>query len=79
MGSDLFMESRGRPCPPVDVVHEVDRIVTERNNLQTRVGELTAEVSSLQEQARRDADTIVKLTRERDRALRAAADGTDVN
>jgi uncharacterized protein YlxW (UPF0749 family) len=73
MGSDLFMESRNRPCPPVDVVHEVDRVVTERNNLQSKVGELTAQVSALEEQGRRDAQTIVKLTRERDAAYAALA------
>lgn len=68
MGSDLHMN------PPRDertVSQRVADLERDRNDLRTRLSAVIAEKSRLEEQARRDALTIVRLTRELD-ATRAA-------
>lgn len=68
MGSDMFMESRNAPCPKAsDLVLGLE---TQVEALRTRNGELSAEVSRLRNLQIGDAETIVRLTRERDTAVR---------
>jgi vacuolar-type H+-ATPase subunit D/Vma8 len=79
MGSDLYMEARNSPQPIPKASELVKLLEDERDTLRERFAAVVAEKSRLEAQARQDADTIVRLTRERDGALRDGADGTDVN
>jgi hypothetical protein len=68
MGSDRYMEARNNP-PPIPKASElVLGLETELATLRERFQAVVAEKSRLEAQARSDADTIVRLTRERDQS-----------
>jgi hypothetical protein len=70
MGSDLYMESMHRPCPPPPPLSEQAKSLEDKvAMLEERIGKVIAEKVALEEQSRRDAASIAQLTRERDRAL----------
>jgi hypothetical protein len=79
MGSDLWMESRNNPAPCPKASDAVKALEEAHAELQTRFSAVVAEKSRLEAQARQDADTIVRLTREREGWCQQALDGVDVN
>jgi hypothetical protein len=66
MGSDRYMETRNNPPPKASEL--VLGLETELATLRERFQAVVAEKSRLEAQARSDADTIVRLTRERDQS-----------
>jgi hypothetical protein len=67
MGSDRYMEARNNPLIP-KASELVLGLEAELATLRERFQAVVAEKSRLEAQARSDADTIVRLTRERDQS-----------